>query len=229
MLGQEVAQLGLEFGANDLDGTVIEEKISRMAGGRAGMAMSRNFIEHLILKSRRIPCERDTLYRPIKQPELRSKAEPSSSLRQAINKCDYGEQLTIEELQLIADEASLHEVGRLAAALSGQTVTAGEGSFAPTTVLKLAEVSSVEDALGKLEAVAERNCSKFKLSASTIAIDLAPPTSLADNEPPVRLGLNALLEIATNCRERFPGQEVAVWGSNWPKTTNFRWPRWPNA
>src|SRR5690606_19288228 len=39
MLGQDIAQLALRFGANDLDGTVIEEKISRMAGGRAGMVM----------------------------------------------------------------------------------------------------------------------------------------------------------------------------------------------
>ena len=213
MLGQEVAQLGLEFGANDLDGTVIEEKISRMAGGRAGMAMSRNFIEHLILKSRRIPCERDTLYRPIKQPELRPKAEPSANLRQAINKCDYGEQLTLEELQLLADQASLHEVGRLAAAICGQTATVGEGSFAPTTVLKLAEVSSVEEALSTLDAVAERNCSKFKLAASTIAIDLAPSSTPVGGEPTASLGLDALLTIATNCRERFPTQEVAVWGT----------------
>ena len=65
MLGQDIAQLALQFGANDLDGTVIEEKISRMAGGRAGMAMSRSFIESLIRKARRTPCERDTLYHPI--------------------------------------------------------------------------------------------------------------------------------------------------------------------
>src|SRR5262249_37093963 len=57
MLGQDIAQLALHYGANDLDGTVIEEKISRMAGGRAGMAMDRGFIEHLIAKAKRQPCE----------------------------------------------------------------------------------------------------------------------------------------------------------------------------
>lgn len=65
MMGQDIAQLGLSFGANDFDGTVTEEKISRMAGGRAGMAMSRSDLEHLILRTGRTPVERDTLYRPI--------------------------------------------------------------------------------------------------------------------------------------------------------------------
>ncbi|MEY4631447.1 MAG: putative dehypoxanthinylfutalosine cyclase [Pseudomonadota bacterium] len=65
MMGQDVAQLGLNFGANDFDGTVTEEKISRMAGGRAGMVMTRDDLEQLILRAGRTPVERDTLYRPI--------------------------------------------------------------------------------------------------------------------------------------------------------------------
>jgi aminodeoxyfutalosine synthase len=65
MLGQDTAQLGLNFGANDLDGTVTEEKISRMAGGRAGMVMSRSNMEALIHGAGKYAVERDTLYRPI--------------------------------------------------------------------------------------------------------------------------------------------------------------------
>ena len=65
MLGQDIAQLGLSFGANDFDGTVTEEKISLMAGGRSGMAMSRTDLENLILRAGRTPVERDTLYKPI--------------------------------------------------------------------------------------------------------------------------------------------------------------------
>ncbi len=65
MMGQDIAQLGLNFGANDFDGTVTEEKISRMAGGRAGMVMTRDDLEQLILRAGRTPVERDTLYRPI--------------------------------------------------------------------------------------------------------------------------------------------------------------------
>jgi aminodeoxyfutalosine synthase len=65
MLGQDVAQLALNFGANDIDGTVIEEKISRAAGGRSGMIMTRSNLETIIRRSGRIPIERTTLYEPV--------------------------------------------------------------------------------------------------------------------------------------------------------------------
>ena len=72
MLGQDIAQVGLNFGANDLDGTVIEEKISRMAGGRSGMALSRSLIKQIIQRAGRIPVERDTLYQPLEALERRA-------------------------------------------------------------------------------------------------------------------------------------------------------------
>jgi aminodeoxyfutalosine synthase len=65
MLGQDIAQLALNFGANDLDGTVIEEKISRMAGGRSGMIMAKNDLIRTIERADKVPCERDTLYNPV--------------------------------------------------------------------------------------------------------------------------------------------------------------------
>lgn len=69
MLGQDIAQLALQFGANDLDGTVLEEKISRAAGGRAGMIMTRSNLENLIRRSGRIPVERTTLYQPVNKDD----------------------------------------------------------------------------------------------------------------------------------------------------------------
>jgi aminodeoxyfutalosine synthase len=69
MLGQDIAQLALQFGANDLDGTVLEEKISRAAGGRAGMIMTRSNLENLIRRSGRIPVERTTLYSPVREED----------------------------------------------------------------------------------------------------------------------------------------------------------------
>ncbi len=62
MLGPKVAQIALWYGADDLDGTVLEEKITNMAGGESGQAMSRTEIEHLIRAAGRVPMERDTLY-----------------------------------------------------------------------------------------------------------------------------------------------------------------------
>jgi aminodeoxyfutalosine synthase len=60
--GVEVAQTALWFGADDLDGTVQEEKIYHMAGSRTPEAMTTRQIERLIRAAGCEPIERDTLY-----------------------------------------------------------------------------------------------------------------------------------------------------------------------
>ncbi|HEX7780003.1 MAG TPA: aminofutalosine synthase MqnE [Vicinamibacterales bacterium] len=60
--GVEVAQLAQWYGADDLDGTVQEERIYHMAGSRTPEALSTADIRRLILAAGRIPIERDTLY-----------------------------------------------------------------------------------------------------------------------------------------------------------------------
>jgi aminodeoxyfutalosine synthase len=60
--GVEVAQTCLWFGADDLDGTVQEEKIYHMAGSRTPESMTTREIERLIQAAGREPVERDTLY-----------------------------------------------------------------------------------------------------------------------------------------------------------------------
>jgi aminodeoxyfutalosine synthase len=60
--GVEVAQTALWFGADDLDGTVQEEKIYHMAGSRTPEAMTPREIARLIRAAGREPLERDTLY-----------------------------------------------------------------------------------------------------------------------------------------------------------------------
>jgi aminodeoxyfutalosine synthase len=60
--GVEIAQTALWFGADDLDGTVQEEKIYHMAGSPTPTAMSTRQIERLIRAAGREPIERDTLY-----------------------------------------------------------------------------------------------------------------------------------------------------------------------
>ncbi len=67
MLGPKIAQLALSFGADDLDGTVLEEKITHMAGAEAPQALSNRQIEHLIRGAGRDPVERDTLYNVVSQ------------------------------------------------------------------------------------------------------------------------------------------------------------------
>jgi len=66
MLGEKIAQVALSFGVNDLDGTVVEERIGHDAGADSPQTMSRDAIVSLIRKAGRTPVERDTLYRELK-------------------------------------------------------------------------------------------------------------------------------------------------------------------
>ncbi len=65
MLGLEIAQMALWFGADDLDGTVVDEHIYHDAGAMTPDALSVTQLRKLILDSNRAPMERDTLYRPV--------------------------------------------------------------------------------------------------------------------------------------------------------------------
>jgi aminodeoxyfutalosine synthase len=65
MLGEKIAQVALQFGANDLDGTIFDERITHAAGGTAGTGLARQRLERLITEAGRVPVLRDTLYRPI--------------------------------------------------------------------------------------------------------------------------------------------------------------------
>lgn len=66
MLGEKIAQVSLAFGVNDLDGTVVEERIGHDAGAETPQSMSRDAIVSMIKKAGRIPVERDTLYRELR-------------------------------------------------------------------------------------------------------------------------------------------------------------------
>jgi aminodeoxyfutalosine synthase len=68
--GVEVAQTALWFGADDLDGTVQEEKIYHMAGSQTPEAMTTREIERLIRAAGREPVERDTLYNIVESGHL---------------------------------------------------------------------------------------------------------------------------------------------------------------
>jgi aminodeoxyfutalosine synthase len=67
MLGIKTAQVALSFGADDLDGTVVHEKIYHEAGAETPQEMSVGEIERLIREAGRVPIERDTLYHRIER------------------------------------------------------------------------------------------------------------------------------------------------------------------
>src|SRR5690348_2968332 len=70
MLSPSIAQIALRFGANDLDGTVIEEKIYHDAGAKTSEFTPRNELERLIRAAGRVPVERDTLYHPVDRSKM---------------------------------------------------------------------------------------------------------------------------------------------------------------
>jgi len=69
MLSPKIAQIALRFGADDLDGTVIEEKIYHDAGATTPQGLRRQDLVRLIREAGREPIERDTLYRPVVRTE----------------------------------------------------------------------------------------------------------------------------------------------------------------
>jgi len=64
-----VAQVALRFGADDVDGTVVEEKIYHDAGATTPQGLTQQQIIRLIRDAGQEPVERDTLYRPVRCTE----------------------------------------------------------------------------------------------------------------------------------------------------------------
>ncbi|VVB86707.1 FO synthase subunit 2 [uncultured archaeon] len=66
MAGEKMAQIALHYGANDIDGTVMEERITHAAGGATPEYMPKERLIHLIRNAGRIPVERTTNYEVVK-------------------------------------------------------------------------------------------------------------------------------------------------------------------
>jgi aminodeoxyfutalosine synthase len=67
MLGIKTAQVALSYGADDLDGTVVHEKIYHDAGSDSPQELCVAEIRRLIEEAGRTPVERDTLYHAIER------------------------------------------------------------------------------------------------------------------------------------------------------------------
>ena len=67
MVGPKLAQVSLSFGVNDLDGTVVEERIVHDAGAQTEQSMTREQLVRLIKSAGYYPVQRDTLYNVVKE------------------------------------------------------------------------------------------------------------------------------------------------------------------
>jgi aminodeoxyfutalosine synthase len=67
MTGVPTAQIALVFGADDIDGTVLEEKITHAAGATTATGLGRDTLIEVIRQSGSRPVERDSLYQVLRQ------------------------------------------------------------------------------------------------------------------------------------------------------------------
>jgi chorismate dehydratase len=65
MLTEEVASIALNFGADDMDGTVGQERIAHDAGAISPMQLTKEHIIKIIKDAGKIPVERDVYYHPL--------------------------------------------------------------------------------------------------------------------------------------------------------------------
>jgi aminodeoxyfutalosine synthase len=72
MMTPKIAQVAQRFGADDMDGTVVEEKIYHDAGATTSQSLRREELLRLIRRAGREPVERDTLYRPVERDEAKA-------------------------------------------------------------------------------------------------------------------------------------------------------------
>ena len=68
LLSPEMASLGLNFGATDLDGTIGKEKIMHLAGVKSPEGLAKEAMKQLIREAGKTPVERDIFYNHVAEP-----------------------------------------------------------------------------------------------------------------------------------------------------------------
>ncbi len=76
--GLPLAQISLSYGADDLHGTIMEEKIFHMAGATTPQQQTIAALEHAIREAGRIPVQRDSRYRHLTNGRNGSTSQPRS-------------------------------------------------------------------------------------------------------------------------------------------------------
>ena len=128
-LGMDMAQLMLEFGANELEGSVSNDNNSRVAGARPFRSMNRNEIESLIRKTGNVAAERDGFYQPVRSAEPPLPVTDDITLQRLLYKAEKGHELNEEEATFVARGASLTTLGYCAQIKKESTMPRGHASL----------------------------------------------------------------------------------------------------
>ncbi|MFO1501196.1 MAG: aminofutalosine synthase MqnE [Verrucomicrobiota bacterium] len=75
-MGLKLAQVALNYGADDLHGTVLEERIFHMAGATAPQLQTETEMIRAIRETGRVPFQRDTFYEPLRVWDSSGPGEP---------------------------------------------------------------------------------------------------------------------------------------------------------
>jgi aminodeoxyfutalosine synthase len=73
-----LSQVALAFGVNDLEGTVVREKIYHEAGATTDQAMTLDQVLALIRGAGKVPVERDSLYRELRTFDAAAPSEQAA-------------------------------------------------------------------------------------------------------------------------------------------------------
>jgi aminodeoxyfutalosine synthase len=68
MVTTKVSQIALSFGVDDLEGTVVLEKVTHAAGADTPLGLDLDEIVELIRDAGKTPVERDSLYNAVGEP-----------------------------------------------------------------------------------------------------------------------------------------------------------------
>lgn len=70
-IGDEMAELALQYGADDIDGTVAKESIMHLAGSTTPLDHDKNMLAKLVINSGSKPIQRNTTYTSFKEYKIR--------------------------------------------------------------------------------------------------------------------------------------------------------------
>jgi aminodeoxyfutalosine synthase len=75
MVTTALSQVALSFGVNDLEGTVVREKIYHEAGAHTPQSIPLEELVRLIRSAGKVPVERDSFYRELRRFDTAPSAE----------------------------------------------------------------------------------------------------------------------------------------------------------
>jgi dehypoxanthine futalosine cyclase/putative menaquinone biosynthesis radical SAM enzyme len=122
VLGEATASVALHFGADDVNGTLEDERIQHLSGAQTPAGLAREQLFRMIRDAGKVPVERDALYNIVGGPEMAPHTpprsgrpgEPVAPLDRIRDKALGGKRLDREEGRWLLSEAPLLEVGALA-------------------------------------------------------------------------------------------------------------------